>query len=211
MGEEMSIRTKETKEIDALSVHIGERRLHPTQDDVAKMMKSIEAFGQIHPIRVYPITSKTYQLISGATRLQAFIKLGEKKILATVCVGDSSLDYEIEERVENVERRGLSVDQRRELRAEIKELQKQALVKVIDAEPAKGGRGKKGGLANAAREAGIPLTTAQRRATEAKPTQNAEPGRFSEPQERHVSAPRESPPHVQPTHLNQPRPACPAY
>ena len=62
---------------------------------------------------------------------------------------------------------------------------------MAEVEPAKGGRGKKGGISEAARKAGLTRRTAQRRMTETKPAQNTKSGQ--------VSCPATTEPKPQPT------------
>jgi ParB/RepB/Spo0J family partition protein len=156
----MTLRLKETKYINTLSVHVAERYLSPTDNQITELKKDIEEKGQRVPILVHRILRNTYRLVAGATRLQAMVQLGEKKIYATICHADSDTEYQIAELDENVMRRDLTAEQRSEMKAKMRELQKQAMANV---EPAKGGRGKKGGISEAARAAGIPRQTAQRR------------------------------------------------
>jgi ParB-like chromosome segregation protein Spo0J len=161
---------EKTKDIRVLSVSCSDdqRYLPPTSAAIEAMKESLKAHGQINPIGVYPITSNTYRLISGATRFRAASEMGWRTIRASIWSG-SAVDYQIHELTENIDRRELDAKQRREMRAKIKELQRQQFANVA---PSKGGRGRKGGLREAARQEGIPRTTAQDRQREAKLAEN---------------------------------------
>ena len=137
------------------------------------MKKSLAQDGQINPISVSPITPQKFRLVAGATRFLAAKELGWKKIHASVWIG-SDVDYRIHELIENVERRELSSEQRKVMKAKVKELQAQRLATVA---PAMGGRGNKGGVRDEARQMGISQTTAQRR----KMNQNPKSGSVSTP------------------------------
>ena len=156
----MALRINQTKYIDTLSVAVQDRYLEPTDNQIAELKKDIEEKGQRVPILVHRILRNTYRLVAGMTRLQAMVQLGEKKIYATICSADSPEDIQIAELDENVMRRDLTAEQRSEMKKKMIELQKQVMAKV---EPAKGGRGKKGGISEAARTAGISRRTAERR------------------------------------------------
>lgn len=151
-----------------MAISIGDRHLPPTKSGIEKMMKSLEEAGQLAPIVVTHVTHNTFRIVIGATRFEAAKQLHWKKILATIANG-SAADIEIAELVENIERRELTDKQRHDMRERVKELQSQQLANV---EPAKGGRGKKGGLRDAARKAGMSKDTARRRKV-AQNTENA--------------------------------------
>jgi len=153
-----------------------DRVLPPTRTAIEAMKESLRQSGQISEISVHPVTRNSYRVIAGATRLRAAAELGWKTIRASIWSG-SAIDFQIHELTENVERRELTGKQRRDMRGKIKELQRQRLANVA---PGKGGRGKKGGLREQAREMGVPRTTAQRR-RETKVAQNIENGPVSAP------------------------------
>jgi ParB-like nuclease domain len=165
-------RTKDIKVLQ-ISCSDSERYLPPEPIAVETMKKLLRDLGQIHPISVYPITRNSYRLISGATRFRAAVALQWKTIRASIWTG-SAIDFEIHELAENVGRHELSAAKRKEMRAKIKELQARQLANIA---PSKGGRGKKGGLADAARQADMPRSTAQRR--QAKPAHNPKSGQVS--------------------------------
>lgn len=174
-----------TKDISVLEVSYNDsdRHLPPTRAAIDAMKKSLEAHGQIHPISVYPITTNSYRLIAGATRFRAASELHWETIRASIWMGKAD-EFEMHELVENVDRREVPGEQRRKMRARIKELQKKMIAEKQEAQKAKGvankgGRGKKGGTADAARQAGVPDTTARRRLAEAKPHHNPKSGEVS--------------------------------
>lgn len=182
------MRCEKTKDIAVVQISCSDdaRYLPPTAAAVEAMKKSLQACGQINAIGVHPVTHNTYRVISGATRFRAASSSGWKTIRASIWVG-SAADYEIHELTENADRRDVTAEQRREMRARVTELQRQRLA---DVEPSKGGRGKKGGLREAARQAGMPKSTAHDRQREAKLSENDD--------KRTVSAPDAPTPAVAP-------------
>src|SRR5262245_18669758 len=160
-----------TRDIKVLNVSCndGDRHLKPTSTAIEAMMKSLREVGQINPISVYQIVRGHFRLIAGATRFRAASALKWDNIRATIWSG-SALDYLIHELVENVDRRELTGDQRREMKAKIKELQRERMAAVP---PGIGGRGHKGGISEEARRMGVSRRTAQRRQAETKPAHNA--------------------------------------
>lgn len=183
----MALQFEKIKEISPLNVCVGERYLVPTQKNIEKMAVSLQQQGQICPIIVCHITQNKYQLIVGATRLRAAIDiLHWDKIRAEIVIGPP-IDYKLFELTENIDRRDLTGAQRKQMRAKRKEL---LLEKLKQTPPVKGGRGKKGGLSQAAREAGVPLTTAHR---DAKPFQTSDNGRVSPNADGASTAPADIP------------------
>ena len=168
-----------TKDINVMAISYSEsdRYLKPTRAAIDAMKKSLAMDGQINPISLYPVTLNKYRLIAGATRFVAAMELGWKTIRASVFSG-SAIDFQIYELIENVERRELGKEQRADMKARIRQLQSERLAKV---EPAKGGRGHKGGVSDEARQMGVPRTTALRRQQEAKPAHIPKSGQVSEP------------------------------
>jgi hypothetical protein len=154
------IHLRKNKLINLASVAIGDRYLAPTESGIAAMTKSLETRGQINPITVRLVTGSSYRLVAGATRFEAAKRLGWKHIRADIVAVDDEREYKIIEIEENLERRDLTPEQRREMRAKVEEYQRELMK---DVAPAKGGRGQKGGLREAARQAGINETTARRR------------------------------------------------
>jgi len=155
----------------AVSCSDDERVLPPTADAIEAMSKSLKDHGQISPISVYHVTHNTYRLIAGATRFRAASKLGWDKIRASIWIG-SDIDFQLHELVENVDRKNIKATQRRAMKAKIRKLLAEHLASV---KAAKGGRGNKGGLSEAARQLGVPRTTAGR----AKGVQNEGSGQVS--------------------------------
>jgi ParB-like chromosome segregation protein Spo0J len=149
------------KEIECLQIIIGKRYLEPSEASIKAMAKSMSSpSGQLTPIIVNHVTRNSYQLVAGATRLRAAIDILDwRRIRAEIVQGDP-LDYQIMELAENLDRRGLTGKQRKDMRIRRIQLERELLGKV---ELSKGGRGHKGGVRDAARQADIPRTTAQRR------------------------------------------------
>ena len=154
------IKHEGTREINCLSISVGERFMAPTPEQIKAMAASMaQPQGQVTPIIVTNVTRMTYRLVAGATRLRAAIDiLRWKKIRVEVIYGDE-LDYKVIELTENLDRRDLTAKQRKDMRKRRVELQRELLARV---KLAKGGRGNKGGLREAARAAGMPETTARK-------------------------------------------------
>jgi hypothetical protein len=154
------------KEIECLQIIIGKRYLEPSEASIKAMAKSMSSpSGQLTPIIVNHVTRSSYQLIAGATRLRAAIDILDwRRIRAEIIQGDP-LDYQIVELAENLDRRDLTGKQRKDMRVLRTQLERELMAKV---EPAKGGRGKKGGFREAARQADMSVTTAHRRHKEAQ-------------------------------------------
>jgi hypothetical protein len=165
------------KSLPLVQISTGARFIKPTPERIAKMAESLARDGQQHPILVRredmsigSTTRPKYQIISGATRLAAALQLSWTYIQAKIVRGLSKTDLEIAELAENEYRADFSADERARIRARLKELraeQEEMLARRLreleDQPKAKGGRGKKGGLADAARKAGVPRSTARRR------------------------------------------------
>lgn len=159
-------------------VDIIDRAYPPSPSRVKALEEAIAADGQLSPIIVRAVTDDTYKLICGAARLTAIRNLGWPTVAARIAAGPS-IELRIAELAENHDRHDLTRKQRAEIAGKLADLRRQreeAAVK--DVEPAKGGRGKKGGLREAARSAGISETTARRRG---KVRQNVPSGAVSAP------------------------------
>ena len=163
-------RKRETKMIDVTSIKIEERILKPTKARVAAMAKSLSSdLGQLYPILITKHL-RCWRVVAGATRLMAARELGWDQIEATIIGADNEYEYKLIEIAENLERDDLSdverkrlKDKERELRAQrIEHFEKLTRGETPDAPPrkAKGGRGRKGGVRNAARKAGVASSTA---------------------------------------------------
>ncbi len=175
------------KLIKVMAIAVGDRYLAPEPAAIEQMAKSLKDVGQLTPITVRPITTKTYRVVAGATRFKAASQLGWDKIRAEVAYG-SDVDCRIHELGENLERRNLTSAQRRKIKADYKALLEDAAAK---AEPSKGGRGKKGGLSQAARDVGASRRAVQREHN--KPAQNTSSAQVSAP----ASQPKDA--HVPPS------------
>src|SRR5262245_6843498 len=117
-----------TKEIKVMSITCrdSDRRLPPTRAGIDAMKRTLEETGQQTAIAVYMFMRGRYQVIAGATRVHAAAELGWNKIRADIW-GGSAEDHGIHERTENAVRRVLTDKQTADMRAEIKELQRQKL------------------------------------------------------------------------------------
>jgi ParB-like nuclease domain len=136
------------------------------------MAASLGNIGQIAPIVARHVTTKSCRLVAGATRLEAAKRLGWPRIQASIVVADNELEYRMAEIDENWERRDLTAEERSKMRRDRADLQRRLMALI---KPAKGGRGRKGGIRAAAREAGISHVTALRRRKANKVVQNSEP------------------------------------
>jgi hypothetical protein len=165
-----------TRRIQIANISTSERFYKPSPKQIDEMAASLKAIGQLTAIMVHPVTRTSWRIVAGGTRLLAAFKLGWTHIRADIISGSAD-DYRIIELTENAERRNLTAAQRKQARAELRKLIRE---KLAGAKAAKGGRGKKGGLSEAAREMGVARSTAQDASK--KPAGNTE--------NRHVSAPR---------------------
>ena len=180
----MSEETLHWKEIDTRIVNVGnvyilDRVLMPTKARIEAMVKSLSGpLGQLQPVLVTKHLHSAWKVVAGATRLLAAKELGWKQIKATIISADNDIEYQLIEIAENLDRHDLSKAERArlknkngELRAErLEEFERELAEKEGPAVKAKGGRGKKGGEADAARKAGVSRTTARRHM--GKPDQN---------------------------------------
>lgn len=167
--------------VHALSAR--DRFIKPTEQQIVAMAKSLDENGQLSPILVTPVTKNTYRVVAGATRYLAASRLHWSKIDCIIMHG-SARECLILELTENADRKNLSVEQRKAVRAERRRLIAEHFK---DAAPTTGGRGKKGGVRELAREVNLSRTTVQRQISEqkaasekAKLAQNSELGPVSE-------------------------------
>jgi ParB-like chromosome segregation protein Spo0J len=145
------------------SIDVGERAFPPTAKRVTQLARSLKDDDQHYPILVRQVTSDSFKVICGATRLRAARELGWDYIQATI-VGGLPIDYQIAELSDDNEHKILTRQQHAELRRKLKELRRARATAAGEVSKAKGGRGRKGGVAEAARQAGIARSTAQRHA-----------------------------------------------
>jgi ParB-like chromosome segregation protein Spo0J len=174
-------RKRETKMIDVTSIKIEERILKPNKARIAAMAKSLKSdLGQLNPILITKHLL-AWRVVAGATRLMAAQELGWDQIEATIIGADNEFEYKLIEIAENFDRHDLSEAERKRLKDTDKELRAQRLVHferlaagdngpvgVAPPKKAKGGRGRKAGVRDAARKAGVPLATAQRKLTQSE-------------------------------------------
>lgn len=166
-------RKRQTKMIDVASIKIEDRILKPSKARVAAMAKSLSSdLGQLNPILVTRHLM-AWRVVAGATRLMAAQELDWDQIEATIIGADNDYDYKLIEIGENIERHDLSETERKRLKDMQRELRAARLTHFeklaagdqpeVPPKKAKGGRGKKGGVADAARKAGVSRSTARDR------------------------------------------------
>lgn len=179
----MTYTLEATRRIPIADISTSERFHEPAQKQIDEMAASLDRVGQLTAIMVHPVTRNSWRIVAGGTRLRAAFKLGWTHIRADIISG-SQADYRIIELTENIDRRNLTAVQRKEARAELKKLiqGKLASIKAAAEAKGKGGRGKRSGLSEAARQTGVPETTARRvMAHNDKPRQKADSGEVSAP------------------------------
>jgi len=174
MSEQLQLHWREidSKTVNVGNVHIVDRIIYPTKARIDAMAKSLSGpLGQLQPILVTKYLHSAWKVVAGATRLLAAKDLGWKQIRATIISADNDIEYQLIEIAENLDRHDLSDGERTRLKNKNKELRAQQLEEfereLAENETpvkAKGGRGKKGGVADAARKAGVSETTARRKA-----------------------------------------------
>jgi hypothetical protein len=169
----------------------ADRLLPPTETGIKQMAASFEAYGQLQAILVRHVAKNTVKLVVGATRLAAAKRLRWDHVRADVITVKDERDYQIIEIEENMERRDLTDNQRKFLREKKRVLE---IEKMGPVEPAKPGRGKKGGISQAAREGGMTRRTAQRRKKTAQNTESAHISVPASPAKDTSTTPPPSPP-----------------
>jgi ParB family chromosome partitioning protein len=148
---------------------IGDRVRKRTDDEIARLAQSIELEGLLQPIgvgiREVAGGGEGYVLIWGAARLRACKLLGRAEIEAMVLAGSES-DFKRAELIENLVRPEMTVLQQAEGAARLVELYETdargAEEPAQIAQVSKGGRGKRGGVSDAARNFGIERRKLQR-------------------------------------------------
>jgi ParB-like chromosome segregation protein Spo0J len=158
-----------------------DRIIEPTKARIDAMAKSLSGpLGQIEPIMVARYLGSSWKIVTGATRLAAAKQLGWEQIEATVITADNDFEYQLIEITENLDRYDLSENERSKLRqqetilrvrreAHFEEMLTHPTVAQLPPNPSKKATGRpkgrpKGGVRDAARKAGIPKSTADRRA-----------------------------------------------
>jgi ParB/RepB/Spo0J family partition protein len=169
-----------TKQVPLTEIQVRDRIVPPTEASIAVMVASLKQRGQINPIQLRRATGGAqYTIVTGATRYEAAKELGWEEIEATIVGADNEYEYQLLEITENLDRQDLSDAARAKLKEKEKELyaaRKAQFEKIIKNPPpamqAKGGRGKKGGISEAARKTGISKSTAHRLANKNRPKQD---------------------------------------
>jgi ParB-like nuclease domain len=199
-----------TKHRWSTSIHVVDRIIYPSQKRIDAMVKNLSGpMGQINAVLITKYSDSSWKVVAGATRVLAANHLGWKQIEATIISADNDLEYQLVEVAENLHRHDLSENERVKLKKAESDLlaKRRALFdELVASQPnlttlkAKGGRGKKGGVADAARKAGIPQQTAQDRVK--KPTVKAKPVGLPGPEPLELPLPDTAPEHI--THQPEP-------
>src|SRR6516225_1772320 len=118
----MTIHIQKKGEVYLTSLIVRERYMSPTEADIKRMMVDLKKNDQIHPILVRVVTgndkrSAINRLVTGACRFEAAKRLGWKSLRAEYVTADHELDYKMLEIRENLYRRGLTAQQRRDMKA----------------------------------------------------------------------------------------------
>ncbi|HMF48268.1 MAG TPA: ParB N-terminal domain-containing protein [Candidatus Saccharimonadales bacterium] len=186
------------------NIHVlDDRIMHPTQKRIDAMARSLSGpMGQISSVLIAKHLYSSWKVVAGATRVLAADQLGWKQIEATIIGADNDFEYGLIEVAENLHRHDLSENERAKLKKVEGELfaKRRAFFEKLLAEnpdlmtgkPAKGGRGNKGGVRDAARKAGVPRRTARRAVDKAGQTETRPTLPTPEPAELSV-APVEQP------------------
>lgn len=160
----MSLVFRTVKQIPTQAIDVGDRQYPPTQKQVEQLARLLAADGQqLSPILVRPVTADTYKVVCGATRLKAARHLGWTHVKAQEVAGPL-VDCQIAELADDFGSKGLNRKQRAEIGRKLRELRQQRAAAAGEVEKAKGGRGKRGGVAEAARQAGVAESTARKEA-----------------------------------------------
>ena len=104
------------------------------EDQILSLMDSIRAIGMQNPITVREKSKSKYQLVAGAHRLRAVLKLGHSLICARIVCRETAQIFTISENLHRVE---LTKLERAEAIAKYIELRKKG---GPDAQPARGGK-----------------------------------------------------------------------
>lgn len=194
----------ETRFVSVDNIHLLDRIIYPTQARINAMAKSFAGdLGQIEPILIAKHLYSSWRVVTGATRYLAAKQNGWEEIEATVISADNDFEYQLIEIAENLHRHDLSGDERATLEAKQATLSAERLAyfdELMKPKPegqcppptpaaqaphrATGKpRGRpKAGVNDAARKAGVPRVTAQRRVKKTKGGISAQvewPGRKS--------------------------------
>jgi hypothetical protein len=171
--------------VDISSIDVGDRIIAPSQKRIGDMIKSLEKAGQINPIQITKGHGDRWKLVTGAARLAAAKKLGWHQIKANPIAADNPFDLQLLEIEENLGRHDLTDAERKRLTAMEKKLRAQRVAHFenLIKNPPQAATGKaprrkrhdvptgkrkgrpKGGVSDTARKAGIPKSTAHRRAS----------------------------------------------
>jgi ParB-like chromosome segregation protein Spo0J len=170
MGEDnLHWKVMETRLGSVGNIHVVDRIMPPTKARIDAMAKSLSSpLGQLLAILVTKYLHSAWRVVCGATRLQAAKELGWKEINATIISAGNETEYQLIEIAENLDRHNLSKAECARLKSKNKELRAQRLEQfkreLAEKESeAKGGRGRAGGVRDAARKAGVSETTARRK------------------------------------------------
>jgi hypothetical protein len=144
------------------TIDVVDRQNRPTEAQVKALAELIAQDGyQRDAILVRRVTSNTYKVVCGATRVLALRLLNWPKVRAQLVSSAYWSDYQIAELSDDLSSKQLTRGQQAETARKLKELRQKAAAEAGNVAKAKGGRGKRGGVAEAARQAGVPRTTAR--------------------------------------------------
>jgi hypothetical protein len=145
------------------TLDVVDRQNPPTEQQIKALAELIQQDGeQRNPILVRQVTPKTYKVVCGATRVLALRLLDWPKVRAQIVSSACWSDYQIAELSDDLSSKQLTREQQAETARKLKELRQKAAAAAGSVEKAKGGRGKRGGVAEAARQAGVSRYTAMR-------------------------------------------------
>jgi ParB-like chromosome segregation protein Spo0J len=172
--------------IDVVVVPSGHRPVNP--DTVAAIAESMLLVGQLQPILVREVAGEAH-LDAGRHRVEAVKKNGWKDIDAIFVVGDE-IDIRLREISENLHRSDLTPLERSEQIVEWSKLikEKQERDKPAQAAQVSGGRGNKGGAAQAARDLDIDRDAIRRAEKIAKITPEAKQAAIDSGMDKNQSA-----------------------
>jgi hypothetical protein len=175
----------DTKMVNIDNIHVIDRIMMPTQKRIDAMAKSLSGpMGQINSVLITKHLYSAWKVVAGATRVLAGEQLGWKQIEATIIGADNNFEYQLIEIAENLHRHDLSDNERvrlKKVESELFEKRRAFFDKLLEENPelvtgnAKGGRGKKGGVRDAARQSGVSKSAAQDRAKSPTRKHNKKP------------------------------------
>jgi hypothetical protein len=175
----------DTRMVNIDNIHVIDRIMMPTQKRIDAMAISLSGpMGQINSVLITKHLYSAWKVVAGATRVLAAEQLKWKQIEATIIGADNNFEYQLIEIAENLHRHDLSDNERVRLKkfeAELFAKRRAFFDELLEENPelvtgnAKGGRGKKGGIRDAARQSGVSKSAAQDRAKSPTRKHNKKP------------------------------------